>query len=766
MLFALRLLGSVALSVGIVSAAAAVDLVKGGKPVATIVADSKPIPVVEGKGRAGKKKTPSEEGKAVQLLVDWVKKITDVELPVADKVADGQTAIYVGKAAIKAGLKLDDIVSPSKEGVRIVVEGNRVLIAGQNDEATMKGVARFLELLGCRYFMDGPLGEVFPRTKDLSVSPTSITEKPGLQYRNPKGPRWNAAVWKAWNGAGGVPFNHSHSWSSYLPKGLFQQHPEYFAMGADGKRHDGAWVCTSNPGLRQFFAEQVIQRVKAGNHHPSISPTDGRGYCQCPECKAQDDPNLIEPSSGKPAISNRYADFFDDIGKRVAKECPEAIVSFYAYFDYTQAPSFKDRKLSPNLVAVIAPIRYCRLHGIGSPNCPAQIQQLDMVDGWTKLASHLGYYNYMYNMADGALPMFKFTPCKTEFPYLADKGLMYMTIEVLNNWYVYGPQIYLSLRMAYDPKLDAAALMEDYFEKFYGPAAPFMKAYWMGIDEGMVHNPSHSGGLYGLAAIYTPEFMRACESRLRQAAEAAKANPTYAARVALHAAGFENVLDYREIEDAMAHADYPRAKKAYDKMIRRIDGLAAKQYANGEYGTSYLKQFLSPAIDGGLAATAAPNRAIKVLPDQWKVALDPTEQGEAKQFHAPDFDDSRWKNAATYSATLSAQGIETQTVLWYRTKVNVPDQHGPLALFFPEVQGKSVSVFVNGKLRVPTDVKTGAKSPGAAARRLPFEVDLGDAVRPGENTIAVRIDNRAVSEFFLLLGGFLRPVVLIEKGTK
>ena len=49
MLFALRLLGSVALSVGILSAAAAVDLVKGGKPVATIVADSKPIPVAEGK---------------------------------------------------------------------------------------------------------------------------------------------------------------------------------------------------------------------------------------------------------------------------------------------------------------------------------------------------------------------------------------------------------------------------------------------------------------------------------------------------------------------------------------------------------------------------------------------------------------------------------------------------------------------------------------------------------------------------------------------
>ena len=77
--------------------------------------------------------------------------------------------------------------------VRIVVEENRILIAGQSEAATVKAVCRFLEELGCRYFMDGPLGEVFPRSPDLAVKPLSITEKPGLLYRNPKGPSWNAA---------------------------------------------------------------------------------------------------------------------------------------------------------------------------------------------------------------------------------------------------------------------------------------------------------------------------------------------------------------------------------------------------------------------------------------------------------------------------------------------------------------------------------------------------------------------------------------------
>ena len=89
-------------------------------------------------------------------------------------------------------------------------------------------------------------------------------------------------------------------------------------MGPDGQRKQGQWLCTSNPGLRKYFADQIIAAIRGGNKNPSLSPTDGRGYCQCAACKAQDDPNSIEPSTGMVSISNRYTDFFDDIARRVA----------------------------------------------------------------------------------------------------------------------------------------------------------------------------------------------------------------------------------------------------------------------------------------------------------------------------------------------------------------------------------------------------------------------------------------------------------------
>ena len=54
--------------------------------------------------------------------------------------------------------------------------------------------------------------------------------------------------------------------------------------------------------------------------------------------------------------------------------------------------------------------------------------------------------------------------------------------------------------------------------------------------------------------------------------------------------------------------------------------------------------------------------------------------------------------------------------------------------------------------------KKAMTDPPSVPRRAPFEVP----VQPGENVIAVRVDNRKITELFL--GGILWPVVLVEKG--
>ena len=68
------------------------------------------------------------------------------------------------------------------------------------------------------------------------------------------------------------------------------------------------------------------------------------------------------------------------------------------------------------------------------------------------------------------------------------------------------------------------------------------------------------------------------------------------------------------------------------------------------------------------------------------------------------------------------------------------------------MKGERVTVYLNGRQVAML---------GSQARRKPFEVDVTEAVEPGENILAIRVDHRRITELFL--GGIIRPVLLIEK---
>ena len=730
----------------VLSESRAMELVRDGKAVATVVVEPQALSEAKKGGRRG---LVADDSLAAQVLVDWVKKITDVALPVATSAPADGPAVYVGAAAIKAGLKLDAIVSPSQEGLRVASDGQRVLLAGQNGTATVKAACRLLEELGCRFLMDELLGEVYPRTRTLAVGKLDITEKPAFLYRTIWGSQWfSEGLWRIWNGAGGVELNMGHAWGRYVPKDTFQHHPEYFALRG-GERKPSDWYCTSNPELRKLFADSVVAAIRAGGRNPSISPPDGTGYCQCPACRAQDDPKSLEPSSGQVNMTNRYVDFDDDVARRVAAVAPDSILSFYCYADYTQAPTAK-RKLSPNLCAWIAPIRYCRVHRIGDPDCPSRRQLEQMLDGWSEVATRIGYRTYNFNLAEGLVPFSLISVWKHDIPYLKRKGCLGVNLESLENWEIYGPHMWLSIRLAYDPDANADALMDDFFTKFYGPkAGPFMKDYWMGIDAAFAGLKCHSGSFYAVHLVYTPEFIAQCQDRLRKAAEAARGDDAYQARVAMHAEGFGNAVQYVGLREAMNKGDFAEAKRIYGELLARNEVEYKKGFGN-HYTLIYLKRFLGTHVEAGAAATAPPNKLLGVLPDTWRLGYDKEDAGIAKGYHQPSFDDSGWKAVATYSSTLDAQGLpDEKTILWYRTRFTAPEPTAKMALFFTEVDGTS-TVFVNGK-----EVGTGPK------RRTPFEVDVTGAVRPGENLVAVRVDHSKITELFL--GGIIRPVLLIQK---
>jgi hypothetical protein len=133
-------------------------------------------------------------------------------------------------------------------------------------------------------------------------------------------------------------------------------------------------------------------------------------------------------------------DFFDAVAKEVAKVHPEWLLNFYCYADYTQPPT-ANIKLSPNLVAWIAPIRYSRFHCIGNPNSPSTTQLAEVLDKWAASAQQMAYRTYNYNLAECLVPFSKLSIWAHDIPYLKAKGSHRHQPESLANWEIYGPHI-------------------------------------------------------------------------------------------------------------------------------------------------------------------------------------------------------------------------------------------------------------------------------------------------------------------------------------
>ncbi len=486
----------------------------------------------------------------------------------------------------------------------------------------------------------------------------------------------------------------------------------------------------------------------------TFSPPDGNGYCECEKCRALDDPANIEPSSGRVAMSDRYQLFFNAIGEGVLKANPQALLNFYAYADYSPPPKRAPRA-PQNLCAWVAPLRFCRLHSLSNPACESRQRCRQVVEGWAKVVSKIGWREYNYDVAELCVPFSKVTTFREDIPFLKQQGCLGLNIECLALWHIYGPHTYLVARLAWDADADVDAIMDDFYTRFCGAAAPHVKAYWERIDRAIRDTKAHAGSFYAVHTFWTPDLLKACEEDLNAAAKAADSD-LVRRRIAMFRMGLENARFFLALRDATNRCDFKTAKEVYTNWLAHMDSVvAAKIHPVGEYRYGYAPRFLGAAIEQGFLRTTGSCKLLAALPDEWLFRYDEKGEGEAAGWFKADASADGWRAVKTYSATLNEQGIpERLTLLWYRTTFAAPAAlpDGPIALWFAEVDGKGVTVFLNGQ-------KVG-EFPG---NRAPGEVDITGKLLPGRaNTVAVRIDHSRITE--LMLGGIIKPV-MVYSGT-
>ncbi len=733
----------------------ALVLVDDGKPLATIV-------------------RTEDDPRAAGMLNEWIALMSGVELPVRDADPGTGVRIYVGAAAVDAGLDLSGIESRSDEGLRVRADGGNLYLAGQSEQATARAVARFLETeFGCRWFMDPDWGRHYPELQRLNVRSIDFSEAPGFVFRRMWGAEgaFRGWGWNAWNGHGGTSIPMAHSWGGIVNREDFETNPEWFRLDEHGNRIQGPWLNIGHPEVRKRFMEWALRASENGNRAISFSPPDDHREDFSPESMAYDNPEVIDPSSGRVSMTDRFMTIVNEAAQMLYERNPEPIHGFYAYSDYTLPPTRPELEtLSPNLSIWIAPIRFSRYHPLGHPNSSTQQLLKEIVDGWSGRGAALGWRSYNYNLAEVLTPYSRITTWAYDLPYLLDKGCIGNSLESFNTWEISGPHLYLSLRLSYDPRLDPWLIMADYWDKAYGPAAELMERYWMEVDAAFVNLETETGSYHALHHVYTPERLAVLDDllseaeqqvegrtrRLRRDLPAGTENQQYRVQVARR--GLTRAVYWRAWFDAINRGDLEQAQAIYDEWHEFVEESLRLRHTN-QYSRTYLRRFIGGNLRRAMAALNPPdapaNRVIAVLPDVWKTAtIEEIEAAGGGQPWAVDFDDSDWIEIKTFTDTRNAQGLpEYFGEMWYRTSFSAPESRDDLRMHFYKID-RRVILYINGRQVNETEQE------GFGGQAT---LDVSGFIKPGEqNQVTVMIRHIPLPELFL--GGLVHPVYLIEQG--
>ena len=437
----------------------------------------------------------SLERRAAEELGEYVRRISGAELAVGPAAAADTYPVFVGEAA-RARLGDFDWPSLGDEGFLLRSTPAGLYVAGAKPPGTVYGVYTLLERFGVRWFQPGDIGEVVPRKADLRVGTLDEQQRPSFAYRWIEDGDWalrnkmNIAVEVA-----GKPVGPQWKWGYHThfylipPEEYFEEHPDWFAL-VRGKRqrpkdkhNQSHQLCTSNPGLIEQMAENVIRFF---DENPdidilSLAPQDGGGFCECDACREFDE-DRPEDEAWHARYSNRLAIFNNEVARRVGKRHPDEIIKVGAYAMYVRAPMDPAYRPEPNLAVQVCHTYSCNNHPIDS-DCRRQEHYFRKeLDRWAEIADHLFVYEYYRKGMWGELPYDQVHVIRHDMPYYARIGVEgFYTQPARDRWTACGLNHYIAAKLAWDTNLDVERLLEDFYDAFYGEASAAMHRYYDGV---------------------------------------------------------------------------------------------------------------------------------------------------------------------------------------------------------------------------------------------------------------------------------------------
>lgn len=436
-----------------------------------------------------------------------VKRATGVEPKRVSEPAPGQPTIFFGRNpwSAKAGVTTNGLPS---EGFRIQTIGQDIHIVGRDtpkkgahqvharvgmEPGTLFGAYEFLErAYGVLFAWHDELGTIVPPVRQASIKSLRVVDGPDWSYRqftkSPDG-QANELFGRRLRLGHPIEVRHEHAWHRIMSPDVYgKAHPEWFAE-INGKRYPkhyaekrGGQVCTSNPEVIEHFARAAIEHF---NQNPqsdmfSIAANDGRKFCTCRECLAQDS-GETRPD-GRRIITDRIIRFSNAVAERVAKVHPHKRLGVIIYLDYKYPP----RNVKPHpMLFLVHPTNSGFSQGAYYEG--DEWSEAAMERGWKQAAGKFYKYDiWHYDVT----PLYMIAPVtrhliektRAQQKHGVDGGYHY----IARSYELLGAGHYLLARLMWDNQFDAEAAEKRYYHMLYGPAAEDVKAYYDLLENALI----------------------------------------------------------------------------------------------------------------------------------------------------------------------------------------------------------------------------------------------------------------------------------------
>ena len=467
---------------------------------------------------------------AAEELRDFTERTTGVTLPIKEFAA-GET-VPTKAIVLAAGDGKDAALG--EDGFRLHVEGGRLLIEGGSGRGTLYGVYEILErFAGCRWYSSWH--SKIPALDRITVpGDLDETQKPAVAVRIPYWAdvlehRGFAARLRAnslYSAERGHPqyggnalrfvrgLGNCHTLARLLPKEKFaKEHPEYFSGS-------GRQPCLTNPDVLEIVTSNVLEAIRRDPDVKcvGVSQNDSGGYCTCPSCKAVDDE---EGSHAGTMIR-----FVNKVAEAVEREFPNVLVETLAY-RYTRRPP-KTARPRHNVLVCLCDIECDFSRPLDESTYAANREFLEDMRGWAGQGAGLMLWDYTTDFNHYVAPFQNVYSLQGNLRLFRDWGALavfsqgggiHADFAELKAW--------LISKWMWNPDLPIVPLLDDFFEGYYGEAAPFVREYFDEIHRRQLSFDAPSNYKLGCYApvtnpAITDEFLEWGAEQWRKAADAVK----------------------------------------------------------------------------------------------------------------------------------------------------------------------------------------------------------------------------------------------------